>query len=88
MSGAKAHDILTWLHNIGFKRARMGSYSFNTAYDEIKNNYPVLLAGYSNHGGHIWIADGYWEQEWRITRKFLWWKIKSWTEYSDMLYMN
>lgn len=87
-SGARPNDVLTGLHNLGFAKAKIKAYDFSTTYNQIKNNYPVLLAGFSNSGGHIWIADGYWEQKWTVTKKFLWWKVKSWTEYSDMLYMN
>ena len=87
-SGARSADILIGLKKIGFNQAKLSSYDFNIAYKQIENNYPVLLAAFSNQSGHIWIADGYWEQKWTITRKFLWWKVKSWTEYSDMLYMN
>lgn len=88
-SGASPNDCHQGLLNLGFTKAKMGSYNFDIVYSNIKNLYPVLLAAFRpNGGGHIWICDGYWEQKWKITRKFLWWKIKTWYEYSDMLYMN
>lgn len=88
-SGARPDDCLQGLINLGFSEAKMCDYDFDIAYSQIKDNYPVLLGAYSNYGGgHIWICDGYWEQVWKITRKFLWWKIKTWYEYVDMFYMN
>lgn len=88
-SGARtAADILTGVKRIGYTTAKLGSYDFMTAYNNIKARRPVLLIAYSNNGGHIWIADGYLEQVWKVTRKFLGIKIKSWYEYQDNLYMN
>lgn len=33
-------------------------------------------------------CDGYYEQSYNVTKKFLFVKIKSWKEYDDRLYMN
>lgn len=90
-SGAKGPDILTGLKKLGYTQAKYSGYNFNTAYANIEKNRPVLLCGFQNDqgaGGHIWIADGYWEQTWKVTRKFAGIKVKSWYEYVDMLYMN
>ncbi|PID89891.1 MAG: hypothetical protein CSA97_05715 [Bacteroidetes bacterium] len=87
-SSATLPNIRTGLRNLGFERADYASYTFDRAYSQIRYDYPVLLTGFSSDSGHIWIADGYWEQRWRVRIKFLWWTLKSWTEYSDMIYMN
>lgn len=86
-SGALPNDILTGLHKVGYTKAKLGNYDFNTVYNNIKAWHPVLLAGYQGGGGHIWICDGYMEKTWKVTRRFLW-KKKTWYEYQDMLYMN
>lgn len=88
VSGATAPNILTGLRALGFSNATYASYDFDRAYDQIKRSHPVLLAGFDSRGGHIWISDGYWEQRWKVTKKFLWWVVDTWYEYSDMLYMN
>lgn len=87
-SGAQEIPILQGLRTLGYNSAKSGAYDFNTAYGNINNWYPVLLGGFSNSGGHIWIADGYAEIRWTVTRKFLGIVIDRWTEYSDNFYMN
>ena len=74
-SGApNVSSILTGLKNVGYSQAKYKQYDFQTAYNSIANWYPVLFVGYQQYGGgHIWIADGYYEQTWKYTRtkKFL-----------------
>lgn len=90
-SGATEPNIVTGLRKLGYTDAKSRDYNFDVAYKSIEKDRPVLLAGFQNQygqGGHIWIADGYWEQTWKVTRKFAGIKVKSWYEYVDMLYMN
>ncbi len=100
-SGAKAGDILSGLHKLGYKKAELVPYNFETLYQnlsfkgynyfgqETTYNRGVLIAAYSPYGGgHIWFCDGYYEQEYTVTKKFLGIKVKSWKEYDDRLYMN
>jgi hypothetical protein len=93
-SGATPSCILVGLKNIGYTSAKIKTYDFSTAYANIHFRYPVLLGAYQGYwgGGHIWIADGYYEQVWKITqtKKFLGitTSTKTWYEYVDMFYMN
>ncbi|SEV99080.1 Peptidase C10 family protein [Prevotella aff. ruminicola Tc2-24] len=101
-SGAMPEDILTGLKKLGYKNARLASYDFETVYNNLSFtgiNYfgneatfyrGVLLGAisYDGYGGHIWFCDGYYEQSYTVTKKFLGIKVKSWTEYDDRLYMN
>ena len=87
-SGATEGAIVTGLRSLGYSNAVSGAYNFNTVYNNIKDRKPVLLGGFSNNVGHIWVADGYWEQVWKVTRKFLGIKVKTWYEYQDHFYMN
>lgn len=87
-SGATEAGILTGLKNLGYNSAKSGAYNFTVAYANIYNWYPVLLGGQASNGGHIWIADGYAEITWKVTKKFLGIKVDSWYEYSDNFYMN
>jgi hypothetical protein len=87
-SGASEAGILTGLRTLGYNSAKSGAYDFNTVYANIDDWYPVLLGGFSSADGHIWIADGYSETTWKVTRKFLGIKVKTWYEYSDHIYMN
>jgi hypothetical protein len=74
-SGApNVNSILTGLKNVGYSQAKCKLYDFQTAYNNIADWYPVLLVGFQQYGGgHIWIADGYYEQTWKYTKtkKFL-----------------
>jgi len=87
-SGASGASILTGLKSLGYSNAIHATYNFNLVYNNILNGRPVLLGGQAANGGHVWIADGYWEQTWKVTQKFLGIVINTWYEYSDMLYMN
>ncbi|MDR2466379.1 MAG: C10 family peptidase [Prevotellaceae bacterium] len=93
-SGATPSAIHVALKNIGYKNAMFDNYKFATVYNEIKAWRPVLLGGYRTAygGGHIWIADGYQEQVWKITttKKFLGIIISTSVRYEfvDMIYMN
>lgn len=86
-------SVRTGLHNVGYSQAKYIQYDFLTAYNSIADWYPVLLVGYQQYGGgHIWIADGYYEQTWQYTKKK---KIlgitvstETWLEYMDTFYMN
>lgn len=103
-SGASANDIVSGLHNLGYTNAVVKNYDFETLYKNLSftgRNYfgelttfyrGVLLLGftspYPGAPGHIWFCDGYYEQSYTVTKKFLGITINSWTEYDDRLYMN
>lgn len=101
-SGATPINILSGLHKLGFQNAELVSYDFETLYKnlsfrtagyggvELEANRGILIGAFhmNGYGGHIWFCDGYYEQAFTVTKKFLFIKIKSWTEYDDRLYMN
>lgn len=101
-SGASPQNVLAGLKRLGYKNAQLVSYNFETLYnnlsfkgynyfgEETTFNRGVLIAAYQNQygGGHIWFCDGYYEQSYTVTKKFMGIKIKSWKEYDDRLYMN
>ncbi|GHT43791.1 hypothetical protein AGMMS49965_18300 [Bacteroidia bacterium] len=94
-SGATPANILTGLKNLGYRQAKLKIYDAWTAYSNIKDWYPILLGAtqYASGGsGHIWIADGYYEQTWKYTstKKFLGitYSTSTWYEYMDTFYMN
>ncbi|HCC51955.1 MAG TPA: hypothetical protein DEQ30_07790 [Porphyromonadaceae bacterium] len=102
-SGATPDDVLTGLRDIGFKKAQMVSYNFETLYNNLSfkgYNYfgqettyyrGILVGAFANYpyvGGHIWFCDGYYEQSYTVKKKLLGIVIKTWTEYDDRLYMN
>ena len=101
-SGALPADIVTGLRNLGYVNATMVDYNFETLYSNLTfkgYNYfgeetdfsrGVLLGAYATYGngGHIWFCDGYYEQAYTVTKKFLGITIKKWNEYDDRLYMN
>lgn len=100
-SGADPKDIETGLHKLGYKKAQLVPYDFETLYqnlsfkgynyfgNETTFNRGILIGAYSPYGGgHIWFCDGYYEQSYTVTRKFLGIKVKTWKEYDDRLYMN
>lgn len=102
-SGAAPLDIQTGLRNLGFINATLTSYNFETLYNQMffkginyfgeTQDYTrgILLGAFHtnpNIGGHIWFCDGYYEQSFKVTKKFLGIKVDSWTEYDDRLYMN
>lgn len=103
-SGASPLDIQIGLRNLGFINATLTDYDFETLYNQMyfqgvnyfgdTQNYSrgILLGAFHMNpnagGGHIWFCDGYYEQSFTVTKKFLGIKVKSWTEYDDRLYMN
>ena len=102
-SGANARDILTGLKKLGFRHAELRPYDFETLYQNMSYKDHIygpelfdvsrgVLIGANDlrnpSKGHIWFCDGYYEQSFKVTKKFLFIKIKSWTEYDDRLYMN
>jgi hypothetical protein len=93
-SGATPSNILTGLKKVGYSKAKMKSYDAWTAYSNIRDWYPILLGAYQGYyyGGHIWIADGYYEQVWKYTKtkKILGFTVSTttWYEYMDTFYMN
>ena len=102
-SGANPDSIPIGLHRLGFKEAKWQDYNIDTLYKNLSfKSYiyggvedtcyrGVLLGAYANgghYGGHIWFCDGYYEQTYKVTKKFLFIKLKSWTEYEDRIYMN
>ena len=102
-SGANPVDILEGLKKLGFRQAELRPYDFETLYQNMSYkghiygptlvdvSRGVLIGAYNLEDpseGHIWFCDGYYEQSFKVTKKFLFIKIKSWTEYDDRLYMN
>lgn len=100
-SGASPDNILIGLHKLGYKKAQLVNYNFETLYKNLSftgKNYfgkdavfyrGILIEANRFDGkGHIWFCDGYYEQAYTVKKKFLGIKIKSWTEYDDRLYMN
>lgn len=99
-SGANPQDILIGLRKLGYTKAQLKPYSFEKLYEnmrfkgqnisggEMELNRGVLIGAYSIYGGHIWFCDGYYEQSYRVRKRFLGIKRKSWTEYDDRIYMN
>ncbi len=102
-SGATPSSVLTGVRSIGFTKAQMVSYNFETLYDNLSfkgYNYfmqettyyrGILIGAFANYpyiGGHIWFCDGYYEQSYTVRKKFLGITVKTWTEYDDRLYMN
>ena len=100
-SGAQPNSVLVGLHKLGYKKAQLVSYDFETLYknltfkgrnyfgNETNFNRGILIGAFSpNGGGHIWFCDGYYEQSYTVTKKFIGIKVKSWKEYDDRLYMN
>lgn len=102
-SRATPANIIIGLKKLGYKNAKLASYNFETVYnnlsfkginyfgEESTFNRGVLLCAWHHDApwaGHIWFCDGYYEQSYTVTKKFLGIKIKSWTEYDDRLYMN
>jgi putative pyrogenic exotoxin B len=101
-SGAEPDDIKKGLHKLGFTKATWQDYNIDTLYKNLSFkayiyggvedtcHRGVLLGAYRNggRGGHIWFCDGYYEQSYKVTKKFLFIKIKTWKEYEDRIYMN
>lgn len=102
-SAAYAVDILEGLKKLGFRQAELHPYDFETLYQNMSYKEYIYGPKLSNvsrgvligaghlrnpREGHIWFCDGYYEQSYTVTKKFLFIKIKSWTEYDDRLYMN
>lgn len=102
-SSANAVDILEGLKKLGFRQAELRPYDFETLYQNMSYKGQIygptlfdvsrgVLIGANDlrdpSKGHIWFCDGYYEQSFKVTKKFLFIKIKSWTEYDDRLYMN
>lgn len=94
-SGAYPRDILTGLRRLGYKDAELVPYDFELLYKNLSINGTTnrgVLIGAGHHRrldtGHIWFCDGYYEQSYTVTKKFLFIKVKSWKEYDDRLYMN
>lgn len=101
-SGATPGNILIGLHKLGYKKAQLVQYDFEKLYENLQFkgidyfgkettfNRGVLILAYEKNGtgGHIWFCDGYYEQSYTVTKKFIGIKVKSWKEYDDRLYMN
>lgn len=101
-SGAEPKDIEVGLRKLGYTQATLEDFNFEKFYnnltyeDYIYGNFKgqvargVLLGAYSKYGGggHIWFCDGYFEQSYKVRKKFLGFVVKSWTEYEDKYYMN
>lgn len=101
-SGAKTEDIKIGLQHLGFTQAKCIDFNIDTLYKHLSFQYKdifndeqtghrgVLIRANSIYAtdGHIWFCDGYYEQSYRLTKKFLSFTVKSWNEYDDRLYMN
>jgi hypothetical protein len=96
-SHATGPGIEQGLRNLGFVNARFRPYDFNIAYNDILRRRPVLLGGFDEvrigqftflTNGHIWAADGYWEQIWQVTRRVLGIVTSRWYEFECLMFMN
>lgn len=97
-SFALSYDVIAGLKKIGFKDAELVDYDFETLYRNLsftdergqKYNRGILLGGLPNGRGigHVWFCDGYYEQSYKVTKKFLGITVSSWFEYDDRIYMN
>ena len=94
-SGASPANYLIGLQRLGYKNAKLVSFDFETAYNNLKNGNPLLFRGNSpsTGGGHVWFCDGYNEMAWKVTKYKRNWlgqkkKVDEWYEYADYLYMN
>lgn len=94
-SGANPDNILNGLkNNLGYHSAKKKNFDSWTAYANIRDWYPILSGAFAGpyQSGHIWIADGYYEQTWKYTqtKKILGITVstKTWYEYMDTFYMN
>lgn len=100
LSGATAQSILIGLQKLGYKKAQLVPYDFETLYknlqfkgfdyfgEETTFTRGILIGAYSNESGHIWFCDGYYEQSYTVTKKSGGKVVSSWKEYDDRLYMN
>lgn len=100
-SGATPQSILIGLQKLGYKKADLVDYNFETLYKNLQFKgidyfgkettftRGVLIGAYGNNGGgHIWFCDGYYEQSYTVTKKSGGKVVSSWKEYDDRLYMN
>lgn len=59
-SGASDDDILVGLKNLGYTKAKFGSFDFETAIENLIEAKPILLSGNrKTGGGHVWYCEGY-----------------------------
>ncbi len=88
-SGASLTNIVIGLKKLGYD-ARLSDFDPDAAYEEVRQDKPILLYGSEENGAHIWIADGYRKELWKIGYRFLFsfWSIYPWEEYRDCMYMN
>lgn len=96
-TSATLPDILAGLYKLGFQEAKAEPFDIDLVYKNLSGElHPsqkglgVLLAAGHNYkfSGHIWFCDGYYEQSYRVRKKFLFITTKTWYEYEDRLYMN
>lgn len=102
-SGANLIEIKQGLRKLGYTKADFVPFNIDVLYNNLQfkgSNYfgqettfynGVLIAGIQNpysREGHIWFCDGYYEQSYTVTKRFLGIRVRRWTEYEDKLYMN
>lgn len=97
-------DLLSGVKKLGFSKAELSSFDFEKAYAAMcvsGTDYfgkpttfhrGIVMLGKSGAGGHVWFCDGYYEQQYQVTRRkkrlFHSTKVTRWTEYENRLYMN
>lgn len=97
-------DLLQGVKNLGFAKAELSSFNFEKAYaamcidgtDYFGNkavfHRGLVMLGTSVSGGHVWFCDGYYEQQYQVTRRkkrlFHSTKVTKWMEYENRLFMN
>lgn len=102
-SGLRVQDMEDAIRLAGFPNAKFEPFNFEKAYENMcipGTDYfgnktvfhrGILLTGFQN-GGHIWFCDGYYEQQYQVTRRkkrlFHSTKVTRWMEYENRLFMN
>lgn len=89
-------DFLMAAHSLGFINADIQLFSFEEFVRNIQYNVNggnstqgvVFLCDSPISESHIWFCDGYREQIYKVTKKFLGIVIKEWYEYENQFYMN
>lgn len=89
-------DFLMAAHSLGFINADIQLFSFEEFVRNIQYNVNggnstqgvVFLCDSPTSESHIWFCDGYREQIYKVTKKFLGIVIKEWYEYENQFYMN
>lgn len=97
-------DLVNGLKKLGFSKAKLSSFDFEKAYAAMcieGTDYfgkpttfhrGIIMLGQSGAGGHVWFCDGYYEQQYQVTKRrkrlFHSTSVTKWTEYENRFYMN